>query len=417
MERGSGGLQKLALLIRGLQPGQFRENHIRDRQHKHAGHNEIQIVRQIDHRRAVPAQQVGAEPGVDHQVDGLRPGADHGGEHQGVDLAHPLRPRAGIRHPGEPFLPQGRHLHQHLQTPRQQKHHGQAVDPEPPVEREVVEDNQAVGHRADERRDIELIQGLQDPHKGERQPREKDRGEHDPGQPDAQLRRGRIEPVRHELHQRLGQEDPGPAEHQRHDADHRQEIARELKRLPSALSAQILRKDRNEAGRDGGGENHIKKDPGDSAGHEESVALHTQAVVDREKPVPHQAQHLAKQGENHHQPDGFHRAVVSVCHALPPLPAPPGAVRHRRVRVHCPYHTPKTKTMQPRRALLRKNRAAGKVSGGCPSVPEFPEIGRSSGHPGGRQLPGFVHCIPRPNLLQYRNSGRSRPAPGTPIKE
>ena len=153
VHRLTDGIPELSLLVLRRQPGELGENHVGNRQNKHARHHQIQVGGVFHSRHTRSVVEVGAELGVDGQVNGLHPGGHHHRTHEGEGLTHSLRPEGEVRVVMKVQLPQGGHLNDGLEKPAHQIGRRQSVNAKPIIQKEKVADDDQIGHGADEGRD------------------------------------------------------------------------------------------------------------------------------------------------------------------------------------------------------------------------------------------------------------------------
>ena len=253
---------------------------------------------------------MGAKFGVNGKIDGLHPGGDHHRSHQGKDLLHPLGPKLQPRGVGKALFVKGRELHHCLQKPAHQESRCQTVDAELPIQGPEIEDDDGVGNGADESRDIELIQRLQNAHKREGKACEKDRGEHNAGEARGQGGSLGVVTICKEGDELLRKGHAKTCEGQGQNTDDGEEGPTELEGLFLAAAFQVFAEYRNKAGRDSGGKHRVKKHSRDAAGGIEGAGLHAHAVVDCQEMIPVQAHDLAQERQYHHDADGPRSAFL-----------------------------------------------------------------------------------------------------------
>ena len=134
--------------------------------------------------------------------------------------------------------------------------------------------------------------------------------EHHPGERDGQRGGGRIRVIGEEGHQGLGEGHPCQSQPACEQSDDGKEVPCKAQGFVPALFLKVLAEYRDEAPGNGRGKHRVKKHPGDPAGGKKGVGRRAGAVVDGQQTVPVQSQHLADEGEGHHDADGFCRAVL-----------------------------------------------------------------------------------------------------------
>ena len=213
MNRLADGLAEGVLLMLRSQARKLGEGHVGDGENKYASDDQIQVGGVLHGGDSGAVVQVGTKLGIDRQINGLDPGGDHDGPHEGKGFPHSLRPGVKVGTKPEIQPPQGGHLDQRLEEPPHQIGRRQSVAPQAVVQEEEVGDDDQIGHRADEGRDVEAVHGLENAHKGEGHPGKEHRGEHDPGQGSGQGRRLLVIAVGKQGHQGLGKENTQYGEH------------------------------------------------------------------------------------------------------------------------------------------------------------------------------------------------------------
>ena len=321
MYRLADGIPEGVLLMLGSQAGELGEDHVGDGQDEHPRHHQVQVGGILHSRHARSVVEVGAELGVDGEIDGLHPGGHHHRPHQGEGLAHSLRTEGEVGVIVEIQLPQTGHLNQGLEQPPHQIGSRQSVYTKVVIQKEKVADDNQIGHGTNERRDIEAVHGLQNSHKGEGHPGKEHGREHGPGEGGRQGRRLSVIPVSKQGDQGLGKDHAQYREHRGKQGHHRQEVPAKTKGLFLSFLREILAEDRNKTGRNRGGKHHIKKDPGDAAGDVKCLGLHPGgAVMHRHQMVPVQPQHFAQQGNCHNHTNSFCGIFVVFCQAFLSFP-------------------------------------------------------------------------------------------------
>ena len=251
---------------------------------------------------------MGGESGGDQQAQGLGPGGHHHRQHQRAHAAEAGVPEGRTVAEALPAKPG--HLHEHLGRPSQQKCPGQAPDAELPAKQQIVQDDDAVGGHAQGRGDIELPHGLEHAHHGKGHPGEEHRGKQDPQKGRAQRGGLRIKSVRQQRDDGSGQGHPQQGKQPGQQARPGEKAVGQPEGVLPAPLFHALGKHRDKTRGDGRGENGVKEGPGDPAGHLKGGALHARGEVVPQQHVPHQPQHLARQGDRHDQAHGFEPAAL-----------------------------------------------------------------------------------------------------------